>query len=328
MKPKSSPTYIQIEEQLITYFRQNHFTYGDKLPTEHQLMDRFSVSRTTIRKALEILKNKNLIDKNRGSGTFYTGRQKFSKNVNSTKTLGLVNYFFMDYIYTEILRGIEDEVQNTGYSLAISNSNKNEEKQYDAIKRLIDQGVDGLILEPARSLQIGKDHPILSLLESTNIPVLLYKGILRRTLLFVVFLDFLPLVCGQLQELAFLFLGQTLEVFDPLGYFILELRKEAIILIHHCSRPDTFESRLEGLSLDFSLVGRVVDSLTQSVEGAGDNVLQIIIQVRSLKALDLLQHGQGPVVEVELQVQLLVCHKVDQSSLLNVIIFLVDPDKL
>jgi len=171
MKPKSSPTYLQIEEQLISYFRENDFSYGDKLPTEYQLMDLYSVSRTTIRKTLDVLKNKGLIDKSRGSGTFYTGKRGKHKGISDSKTLGLVNYFFMDYIYTEILRGIEDESQAAGYSLIMTSNYSKENKQYDSIKSLIDQGVAGLILEPTQSLQIQNDHPILSLLRKTEIPI-------------------------------------------------------------------------------------------------------------------------------------------------------------
>lgn len=171
MKPKSSPAYLQIEEQMISFFRQNQFEYGEKLPTEHQLMKKYSVSRTTIRKTLEILKNKGLINKNQGSGTFYTGRPAHSTQEKKGKTLGLVNYFLMDYIYTEILRGIDEEATANGYSLIVANSYSSDEKQYEAIKRLIEQKVDGLILEPTHSLQIVQNHPILELLESSGIPV-------------------------------------------------------------------------------------------------------------------------------------------------------------
>lgn len=171
MEPKTSPVYLQIEKELITYFKKNNFSNGDKLPTEHQLMGLFSVSRTTIRKALQVLKNKGLIDRSQGSGTFYTGRQNTPVSFKETKILGLINYLFMDYIYTEISRGIEEEIQDSAYSLIISNSYINDEKQYNAIEQLINKGIDGLILEPAQNLQIQNHHPILSLLEKTNIPV-------------------------------------------------------------------------------------------------------------------------------------------------------------
>ncbi|MBN2658109.1 MAG: GntR family transcriptional regulator [Spirochaetales bacterium] len=171
MKPKSSPTYLQIEEQMITYFRRNNFSYGDKLPTEHQLMEVYDVSRTTIRKTLEVLKNKGLIDKSQGSGTFYTGRPNSVAGGKKGKTLGLVNYFFMDYIYTEILRGIEEEASLAGYSVMIANSYRSDEKQCENIENLLKQNVDGLILEPTHSLQINSNHPIHQILEKSGVPV-------------------------------------------------------------------------------------------------------------------------------------------------------------
>lgn len=171
MKPKSSPAYLQIEEQMIAYFRRNNFSYGDKLPTEHQLMEKYDVSRTTIRKTLEVLKNKGLIDKSQGSGTFYTGRPNPVVGEQKGKTLGLVNYFFMDYIYTEILRGIEEEASLAGYSVIIANSYRSDEKQCENIENLLKQHVDGLILEPTHSLQINHEHPIHKVLEKSGVPV-------------------------------------------------------------------------------------------------------------------------------------------------------------
>jgi GntR family transcriptional regulator, arabinose operon transcriptional repressor len=190
MKPKNSPTYIQIEKKLISYFEKNSFSNGDKLPTEHNLMELFNVSRTTIRKALQVLKNKGLIDRSQGSGTFYTGKQI---NISEgTKTLGLINYSYMDYIYTEILRGIEDEIHKSGYSLIISNSHLDDEKQHKAIDQLISRSIDGLILEPAHNLQIQEDHPALALLETAGIPVVtIHWGINHKSVSTVTLDDFL-----------------------------------------------------------------------------------------------------------------------------------------
>ncbi|MBN1646824.1 MAG: GntR family transcriptional regulator [Spirochaetales bacterium] len=171
MRPKSSPKYLQVSDQLVSYFRENNFMPGDKLPTEHKLIEVFSVSRTTIRNALRILENNGLISRNQGSGTFFAGSRNKPANVHSTKTLGLVNFFFIDYIYTEILKGIEEEANRSGYSLVICTSDRNDAKQYDAIRGLINQGIDGLILEPSYTIQNRKDHPIISLLETAGIPV-------------------------------------------------------------------------------------------------------------------------------------------------------------
>jgi len=43
---------------------------GDKLPTEKEMMQRFGVSRSTLREALKVLKAENVITQRRGSGTY------------------------------------------------------------------------------------------------------------------------------------------------------------------------------------------------------------------------------------------------------------------
>ena len=170
MRPKGSPTYMQISEQLIAYLDHHLFAKGDRLPTEHQLMELFAVSRTTIRKALEILMNKELIIRSQGSGTYFNGSRSRKKPVNGIQKIGLVNYFFMDYIYTEILKGIEQEIEDAGYGLMISSNTRTEDKQYEAIRQLIEQGVSGIILEPTHALQTQAEHPVLELLAQHSIP--------------------------------------------------------------------------------------------------------------------------------------------------------------
>jgi GntR family transcriptional regulator of arabinose operon len=172
MKPKGGPAYMQIMERMLSFFNRQQYGTGDRIPTEHQLMEMFGVSRTTIRKTLEILEARGLITRTRGSGTFYSGKTAFEAPTPGNKMLGLVHYFFMDYIYTEIIRGIEDEAERAGYSLIIANSNRSEEKQLESIQRLIDQGVDGLIIEPRRNLQLEDHDPIAEqIIKSATIPI-------------------------------------------------------------------------------------------------------------------------------------------------------------
>jgi GntR family transcriptional regulator of arabinose operon len=113
----------------------------------------------------------------------------------------------MDYIYTEILRGIEEEIQKSGYSLIISNSHLNDEKQYRAIEQLINQGIDGLILEPAQNLRIQNDHPVLSLLKNSDIPVVtIHWGINHKSVSTVTLDDF---YAGKLAAQYLLDMGHT-----------------------------------------------------------------------------------------------------------------------
>jgi GntR family transcriptional regulator, transcriptional repressor for pyruvate dehydrogenase complex len=56
-------------EQLLEEFQQGLFKPGDRLPTERELMERFSVGRSTIREALQSLTRMQLIEGRPGFGT-------------------------------------------------------------------------------------------------------------------------------------------------------------------------------------------------------------------------------------------------------------------
>jgi len=64
------PLYIQLSDILINYIRSNNFSAGELLPSENELLAIYSVSRNTIRLAIDRLVQLNLATKVRGKGTF------------------------------------------------------------------------------------------------------------------------------------------------------------------------------------------------------------------------------------------------------------------
>lgn len=66
------PLYHQIASRLRSDIAATVFGPGDLLPTETELMDRFQVSRVTIRQALAILVQEGLVGRHAGRGTFVT----------------------------------------------------------------------------------------------------------------------------------------------------------------------------------------------------------------------------------------------------------------
>lgn len=172
MKPKSRPKYLQVKDRIIEIFRNEDYQPGQKLPTEFEMVDEFNVSRTTVRQALALLEKDKLIRVIHGSGSYFVGYNPAKENSHSNKGLiGLINFFYMSYIYPEIVRGIEDTISEAGYSLILSNCNRSDEKQIEVIKRLLDQGISGLIFEPNRNQQIEPDNPVLELIGNCLIPV-------------------------------------------------------------------------------------------------------------------------------------------------------------
>lgn len=70
--PRGVPLYHQIANRLRSDIAGNVFAPGDLLATETELMDRFHVSRVTIRQAMAILVQEGLVGRQAGRGTFVT----------------------------------------------------------------------------------------------------------------------------------------------------------------------------------------------------------------------------------------------------------------
>jgi GntR family transcriptional regulator len=67
-----APLYTQVETVLASNIGDGTLSAGTQLPTEDSLIKRFGVSRTTVRKAIQNLASRGLIEIQRGKGTFVT----------------------------------------------------------------------------------------------------------------------------------------------------------------------------------------------------------------------------------------------------------------
>jgi len=66
----ASTLYAKVEEALATEIAQGEYFAGDQLPTEDALLQRFQVSRITVRRAIQNLVRRDLVEIRRGLGTF------------------------------------------------------------------------------------------------------------------------------------------------------------------------------------------------------------------------------------------------------------------
>lgn len=69
MLTSSSPLYVQLKSY-ITKLIENEFEVNQQIPSEIELMERYRVSRTTVRKAIDELVKEGVIVKKQGIGTF------------------------------------------------------------------------------------------------------------------------------------------------------------------------------------------------------------------------------------------------------------------
>ncbi|WP_428910724.1 trehalose operon repressor [Niallia sp. Krafla_26] len=79
--------FVKIKEDLAEKIRNQHFQEGDLLPSENELVDLYSASRETIRKALNMLSEDGYIHKVQGKGSIVLDVSRFDFPIS-----GLVSF--------------------------------------------------------------------------------------------------------------------------------------------------------------------------------------------------------------------------------------------
>lgn len=74
LRPAASPRYARLAELLQGEIRAGRLRVGARVPGELELVERYGVSRHTVREALRRLSDQGLIERRRGAGTVVTAR--------------------------------------------------------------------------------------------------------------------------------------------------------------------------------------------------------------------------------------------------------------
>lgn len=148
---QKEPKYLKIKHSIQSLVEKGSYQLGEKIPSEADLRKEYDVSRHTIRQAISELVNDGYLLKQQGSGTFVSDEYKKVGNGNGKKTIGVITTYISDYIFPYIIRGIEEELSKHNYSLMLSSTRNNVENERTSLENMLDQNVDGLIVEPTKS---------------------------------------------------------------------------------------------------------------------------------------------------------------------------------
>lgn len=77
------PLHLVISEKLRQQITDGDFLPGEQLPSEHQLMLHYDVSRITVRRAIANLVNQGLVVSHRGKGVFVKERRKLTRSLSN-----------------------------------------------------------------------------------------------------------------------------------------------------------------------------------------------------------------------------------------------------
>jgi len=165
-----------ISEQLRQEILSGKFDDTRKLPSEHQLMRRFSVARETVRGALKELYDENLVDRRPGYGTFLVERAEIS----AARKFGVVVPDAYYSFYARICRGIDEAAKANGWttlSAALGSGNMRERAAKAAAFAdvCVREKVSGVFFQPLQFLKDGVkfNRAILDVFKKAKIPVVL-----------------------------------------------------------------------------------------------------------------------------------------------------------
>jgi GntR family transcriptional regulator len=83
LDPSKLPLHLAISEKLRQQIFGGEYSPGEQLPSEHQLMLQFDVSRITVRRAIANLVNQGLVLCHRGKGVFVKEQNKVTRSLSN-----------------------------------------------------------------------------------------------------------------------------------------------------------------------------------------------------------------------------------------------------
>jgi len=157
-------------------FTSGKFAPGDRLPTHRKLMEQFDVGYSVANRAMEILVQEGLVDRQHGSGSFISEKASDNMRANQTDTLALVlgctNWSFN----VSLLQGTASAAGQLHYQKIVCETKNDVATQALLLMELIDKRVAGIALVPTTDPETPGFQ--IRLCQDCGIPVvLLHRGV-------------------------------------------------------------------------------------------------------------------------------------------------------
>jgi len=168
--------YSDIAQILKAEIERGSFGKAGKLPTEHELVIRFGVSRQTVRQAIGYLKHEGYIHQIQGSGT-YVSSSDATKSPSGSKTIATICTYISNYIFPDIIRGIELELSGEGFTINLMQTENRVDKERAILEKIIGNGdVDGIIVEGTKTTLPNPNISLYRKIKEMGIPIVFLHG--------------------------------------------------------------------------------------------------------------------------------------------------------
>lgn len=168
--------YEIVKNGLLADIKAGKYGIGDKLPTESELMEQYSVSRYTVRRAATELENDHYAYRIQGGGMYVDNWTKKQAEHLADKRIGVITTHLADYIFPSIISGIDRVVSTEGYSLMVANTHNDHQIERDSLLNMLNTGIQGLIIEPTLSAITNPNADIYQQIKDAGIPVVVINA--------------------------------------------------------------------------------------------------------------------------------------------------------
>jgi DNA-binding GntR family transcriptional regulator len=103
--------------KILSDLNKGEFKIGTRLPGEGELVQRYGVSRTTVRESIGMLVQEGVLTRRRGSGTYVESLQPPRKTRIITAIVRCIREVWNSH--ARIIQAIEDKVHEHGYSMIL-----------------------------------------------------------------------------------------------------------------------------------------------------------------------------------------------------------------
>lgn len=164
--------YEAVAEAIKKQIEAGTYPNGTALPTEDMLTSIYSVSRQTIRKALAMLVEQDLIVKRQGSGSVV----RLNENGPRTGKIAVVATYISDYIFPSQLRAVEEVLSGNKYTAVLSATRNRVCTERAILEELIKDPVDGILIEGTKTAMPNPNFDLYQQLLSRNIPIVFFNS--------------------------------------------------------------------------------------------------------------------------------------------------------
>lgn len=167
----TQPRYMVVVDWVKGELLNGNLNPGDRLYSEYELSEKFSLSRQTIRHAIAVLEKEGYVTRIQGSGT-YISDNNITDKVNR-KNIAIITTYVDAYIFPQTIQHMERIISDAGYTVQISFTNNRISREKTILEGIVEKDdIAGVIVEPTKSNLPNPNLKYYELLMKKHVPVL------------------------------------------------------------------------------------------------------------------------------------------------------------